>query len=757
MNANGNRSWKVSKYIPAAGQQIACTIRQCWHPYAIALFIAAVHFALRLHVPNYIFDDTRHIYEAFVASGGHASSIGLSDLLDIIRRQFTDQSPREYRPLSFIQHELILRIYGPSYTVRPIILMIIVSLGWGALAGFHFAFARRILGRPLWALLATLIFITAMPILTGSWILAMGWQWVVSLCIIAGLLCYQNYKADSRRLWLIFIILITVIGSWFREYSGLFVFLALANELLFERKRSLPVIAVLAVSAFHVMFPAFLANILFLGGVSRIALTPVYDLGPIGRLSHDGQTLFHLSSLRWDALYHFVLLFPPLLWLLAAVSVNVTRWPFEQIFVLSDSVSARLRSALTSVRAHRLFGIIFAFSVLIAARGIVHDSYALAYVAGTFAAFLLAAAYVLPISPLLVLYGILSFLPFLKIYLHEVHLAYSVAPFAIILTAMVVPIWDWARARSLRFMHVPVAPIVGGILAVVGIDNLLNVEASVQAVNAVYHGAAERGRWLHDHVPKSAIVVGNFLDLRDTLLYAPRHFQPYFSVPAGWEPNHVETGAKFLAMLDEELPHTPVYLLGSVFPRNPGKYSYHHLHYLTPVEYTSPVRHVFETRVLYPYADPLKYFIPANLTSYPGPPDLVDDYHVGRERKGSLFVREFYANYLLLQVGILDEQQRTAILHSKDDAGIVDVYRGFNMFRLEETAIGEDMAGRPVMKGAFVAFDQNAGPINPHNLTKSSNYQACAAKGRCFTGPSIQCLRYHIDQLPGSESAYPQC
>jgi hypothetical protein len=717
------------------------------YPCVIALFVAATHFVLRLHAPNYVFDDTPHVYDAFIASNGHVASLGLSDLWNIIRQQFTEQSPREYRPLSFIQNELILSHYGPHYAVRPIIPIIVVSSGWGILAGLHFVLARRILGRPNWAIFATFIYITTMPVITGSWIVAMGWQWVVSLSVIAGLLCYQNYKSRPHGIWLAMIVLITVIGCWFREYSGLFVFIALVNELLFERNRSPALLATLLLSAFHVIFPAFLANILFFGGVSNIALTPVWRLGPIGLLSDKGETLLQLSSLRWDALYHFVLLVPPLLWLLGAAGVIVGRWPCERLFVLSERITSSLTRVLAALYASRVFGLLFAVANLVAARGIVHVSYHAFDVAGVAAVFLFAVAYVVPISSLLALYGVLSFLPFLKIYLHEVHLAYSAAPFAIILARMVMPLWDHVRERASVLNTRVTTALVGLVLAVVATDNALNVVASFRAINAVYRGAEERGRWLREHVPEGSIVVGNFLDLRDTLLYAPRHFEPYFSVPAAWEPNHVETGAKLLAMLDAELPRREVYLLGSVFPRYPGKYWYHDLHYLAPVQDTSPVRHVFGTHAVYPYADPLKYFVPDALTSYPGPPDLVDDYHVGPERTGSPFARELYSDYLLLKVAPLSEQQREAILHSKDDLGMIEAYRGFNLFRVQQDTIGQDLTGRPIIEGSFVALDQSAGWVNVGDLAHDRHYQACAARGRCFTAPSVEALRRGIDQI----------
>lgn len=738
---NAETSWQATSYSRSRWDR--------WYPVLIALAVTAIHLALRLHLPNYIFDDTRHIYAAFIENHGLVHSIGLHDLLHVIYQEFTNQTAREYRPLSFIQHDLILGHYGPQYTIRPLLPTLIVSLGWGTLAGAHYIFARRILRKTFWSIFATLLFMTGMPILTGSWIVAMGWQWVVTLAILAGLLFYQNYKREPKLVWLVLIALTTVIGSWFREYSGLFVFIALGNELLFERKRSPALLVVLALCAFHVIFPAFLANLLLLGAVRGIALKPVYKMGPIGALSDGGWRLLTFEGLRWDALYHFVLLFPPLLWILAVVGTNLAAWRYERVFFLESRVTTVLHRVLRTIRAERLYGLVLTLLLLISASAIVSESYNLHYVLGVFALFLLTNLFILPISPLLSLYGILSFLPFLHIYLHEVHLSYAVAPVAIMLVGMVMKVWERIENLPSAHMRNYARAAVCGTIAVVAVDCSMNILASFRAVNAIYAGISTRAYWLRDQIPKGSIVVGNFIDLRDMLLYAPEHYQPYFSIAPSWEPNQVNTGAKFLALVDVEKGHTPVYLLGAVFPRAPWKYNYHHLHYLGPVVATAPVRHVFTTRIIYPYADPLKAFIPDRLTSYPGPPDLVDDYWVGRERTGSPFARELYANYLLLRVDILSESQRAELLQGRWAGKITDDYRGFNLLQLLDSGeIGQnDTTGTPLVSGGYVAFDQNAGPMNPFDLAHDATFQACATHGRCFTAPTLSCLRQRIDDL----------
>jgi hypothetical protein len=724
----------------------------------IFVICAVWHFWMHLGLPNYIFDDTFHVSVGYLATRS-APSLRWADALQMFHQQFANDSLREFRPLSFVQNQIILSVYARTFWIRPWLPTIVTSLGFGAMAAAHFAFGRRILGSSRWALLATLLFVTAIPVLSGSWIVAMGWQWVVSLSLLLGLLGYQNHKQDGRRRWIALIAIICVVGSWFREYSGFFVFFCLIHELLFVPRRSPALLLVLAACAFHVIFPAFLANVLLAGALHKIALTPVFKLGPIAALAVNGPSYFQPGTLRWDAFYHFLLQVPPLLWCLAIAGLAGATRARAPVFVLGAAVTRALDGLAAALRLRRITGLLCVAAAGVTAVALSRPDYQPAFLVAAVAMFALVALLALPDSPLLVIYATASVTPFLKFYLHEVHLAYAVAPLAIVLVLPLAAWWKRIARQPAGTWRTIRRTAVGAVVAVVCLDAACNAIGDVSAMRAIYRGIAARAGWLRDHAAPNSIVVGNSLDLRDMVLYAPEHFQPYFSVPAAWEPNHVETGAKFLTMLDTRQASTDVYVLGAVFERGPNKYGYHHLHYLAAVQATSPERVAFTTDAVYPYADPLKYFVPDSLTSYPGPPDLVDDYWVGREQHGRMFERELRTDYLLLKVGPLTEEQRRQLLAGPRPVGrLLESYRAFNFLSVPEgRVVINPGTGLPGIDAGVLVLDQLAGPVNVMNYRHDATYLRCAARGLCFLATSTSCARELVDRVSAGQPATGAC
>ena len=714
--------------------------------FIVFVLVFLAYAAIRTGLPNYIFDDTRHIYAGHVASGGMQRSITASEVLDVLRSEFSNGSTREYRPLSFAQHRLIVARYAPDLSERPWIPMILVALGWALTAALHCALARRLTGSTRVALLSTALFVTAMPVLTGAWIVVMGWQWVVTATILAGLLCYLQYKRQPRMRWLALILALALVGSWFREFSGLFVFIALANELLFEPRKSPALLAVLAVAGLHVMFPAFLPSLLFPAELQAIALKPVYKLGPVGALSAGGSKLLDVNALRPDALYHFMIQFSPLLWLLAIGGFMAGACRIAPRYFLTPSWSRAIAQASQNRWFHRGVCALFILSGIAAAFGVFSANYHPALVGGCFLFYLLITMSALPAAPLLTLYALFALLPFLKIYLHEVHLAYAIAPAAILLAMLVRSLWG-ERAARYGGPGLTMAKIAFfGIVSLVLVDAALNVLGNTRAVTAVYEGASERAQWLRRHVPRGAIVVGNFIDLRDTLLYAPEYFQPYFTIAPHWEPHHANTPEAMLELIERESGRTPIYLLGAVFPRSADKYGYHHMHYLSTFAPDAKQRHRFTTRARYPYADPLKSLLPDALTPYPGPPDLVDDYWVGKERGGSPMMREFFADYLLVKIEGLSQAQKESLLSAERGGKLLGEYRGFNLFRTPEDAIVSDLrTGQPVVNSEVMVIDQEVGAIPIMEGRRGRRYADCASRGRCFITDSTESARARID------------
>lgn len=712
------------------------------------VFIA--YLAIRAGLPHYIFDDTRHIYAGHVGSAGVPHDTTAGEVLEVLKSEFANGTSREYRPLSFAQHRLIISRYSPDPAERPWIPIFIVAFGWALTAALHCALALRLTGSAAAAVLATALYITAMPVLTGAWIVVMGWQWIVTSTILAGLLCYLEYKQRPKMRWLVLMLALALVGSWFREFSGLFVFIVLAHELIFEQRRSPALLAVLAVAALHVVFPAFLPSLFFPGELRAIALKPVYKLGPVGALSAGGSRLFDVTTLRPDALYHFLIQFAPLLWLLASAGAVAARCRLAPRYLVCRSWSTATARVLEYPVVRRSACIVLVVSGAVAAVGLVQANYAPTFVAACFVFFLMITMTALPAAPLLTIYALLSLLPFLKIYLHEVHLAYAVAPASILLAWLVLSLWR-AVVAARRASHVqkPFQVAFFGVLAVIALDAALNVVGNTRAVKAVYEGVATRAAWLREHVARGAIVVGNFIDLRDTLLYAPGHFEPYFTITPHWEANHVNEPAALLDLIARESGKTPVYLLGAVFPRAADKYNYHHLHYLSIFSPAASEVRRFTTRAVYPYADPFKRFLPDTLTPYPGPPDLVDDYRVGKERDSARMMREFFADYLLVRIDGVSAQQKERLSSGLRGGAALGQYRGFNLFNAPAEGIVIGPSGQPIVPSPVMAIDQEFGAIAIMDGRRSKRYRECAANAKCFIADGVESAKAAIDAKRG--------
>jgi hypothetical protein len=709
------------------------------------VLVLVAYLAIRPGLPPYVFDDTRHIYAGHVASGGSPHHTTVGELLAAVKSEFSNGTPREYRPLSFVQHRLIVARYSPDLSEWPWIPIVIVALGWALTAALHCALALRLTGSAATAMLATALYITAMPVLTGAWIVVMGWQWVVTSTILAGLLCYLEYKERPKTRWLVLMLALAVIGSWFREFSGMFVFIVLAHELIFVQRKSPALIAVLVLAALHVVFPAFLPSLVFPEALREIALKPVYKLGPVGALSAGGSTLFDLSTLRPDALYHFLIQFGPLLWLLAGAGVLAAGCRIAPRYVVCGACSGALGRVLDHGWVRRAIGAAFIASGAGAAAALVRADYAPVFVLACFLFYVIVAMAALPVAPLLTVYALFSLLPFLKIYLHEVHLAYAVAPASILLAWLTLSLWRAASGRDGGRVPRPVGLVFLGVVALIVVDATLNVVGNTRAMKAVYDGAAARAAWLRAHAPRDSIVIGNFIDLRDTLLYAPGYFQPYFTITPNWERHQVSQPAELLDLIERVSADTPVYLLGAVFPRAPDKYAYHHLHYLEVLSPGAREALTFTTRAVYPYADPLKRYLPDTLTPYPGPPDLVDDYWVGKARAGTPMMREFFAEYLLVRVEGVSAQQRERLLHAPRGGTALGEYRGYNLFRAPADAIVAGPSGKPIVPSPVMAIDQDFGAVAILDGERGRRFHDCAAAGRCVLAADVAAARAAID------------
>ena len=89
---------------------------------SVFIVVAGGYFLLRSSLPNYVFDDSRHMYNV------HAQYLENPDgyvspwpyWKGNLRAEFANDSLREYRPLSFFQHTMGMSHYARDLTMKPL-------------------------------------------------------------------------------------------------------------------------------------------------------------------------------------------------------------------------------------------------------------------------------------------------------------------------------------------------------------------------------------------------------------------------------------------------------------------------------------------------------------------------------------------------------------------------------------------------------------------------------------------------------------
>jgi hypothetical protein len=261
------------------------------------------------------------------------------------------------------------------------------------------------------------------------------------------------------------------------------------------------------------------------------------------------------------------------------------------------------------------------------------------------------AAFTLRVSHLLGVWFLLSFLPFLKLFTEQVHLAYALVPASIGLAGILEKAYPALGGASWRCRGVRHA--LTAVFLVALADHALNVYGSYRVIAASNRTIAAVGRWFRENVPPDAAVIGNALHLEDIRLASGGHFTGYWTVTAGIpHPTRALPDPAALArFLRENHGKRPVYFLDIDYPYTADKVGYHAHQYVrkhsVAVEKVGMVRAL---RVRYPYLDPFKALVPRHLISFLGSPDLENDYYRGPAQDGTPFLREVYAEYHVYRV-----------------------------------------------------------------------------------------------------------
>jgi hypothetical protein len=243
---------------------------------------------------------------------------------------------------------------------------------------------------------------------------------------------------------------------------------------------------------------------------------------------------------------------------------------------------------------------------------------------------------------------LLFFLPFLKVFTEQVHLAYSLLPASIIIVSALEELWCFLqnRATALRYGFIFFMSLAAG-------DHLLNLNGSYRVVHSVNDGILEMSDWFRSNVPKGSIVVTNALHPEDIRLFSGGHITVFWTVQSGIPlPNRaVDSLTKLEALLRENKGKRNVYFLDVDYDFTRDKVRYHSHKYVRNQSVAmEKLGHIHTTQAYYPYLDPLKATVSRSYISFLGAPDLENDFYRGPAQNGTPFMRETYAEYHVYKV-----------------------------------------------------------------------------------------------------------
>ena len=567
---------------------------------------------------------------------------------------FSETTASGYRPLSMVINELGLTWFSQDHYIS-----FFWFLGVGAIIAtlviFVIIVARHYLITTGAAYFASFLFLFSTSVITGGWVVFAGIQAIVPLLICLGLVIYWKILEKPRleSFYLVALCLVLLLGPWFREFIGLLPLLLIIQE--FQRRRYFSrIVAISSLSFLHALYPTAITRLIFPG----LPLKPVFAIGSLGSQLEGGESLLFqkISLLNWHVSWHFFSLFPPLLLCLILFS----------FIIAIKSVN------LSNIRKQRfLFSSLICFVSFLFVCGI----YLLSSLKSPIKGFFLLTAIVLillvtlyqaqvKISPskrykeykksdvnFLLIWFLLSFLPFLKVYTSQVHLAYAVLPAAILVSGSVEHLWQYMYTTRREFSKL--FYLASFLIFIVTSDHALNLYGSYRVVSGINRGILTISIWVKGNLPENSIVVSNFLHIEDIRLYSDNYFTPFWTVTGG-VPNMrrvIDTLEKLEKLLQENQGKRSIYFLATEFDYTSVKSRYHPHRFVRGrnVEMEN-LGIIHTTQVKYPYLDPLKVFTPRIYISFLGSPDLENDFYRGAAQNGQPMVREIYAEYHLFKV-----------------------------------------------------------------------------------------------------------
>ena len=550
----------------------------------VILIIAAFYLAWR--PPHCIvWDDTSWASFNRYSNGGHYSFQNPRFFPDLLGESFGQIQIDGYRPFN-----AIIRGTGAAWfadtNANPWPFFLLTGLLLGLLAVLAFWVARGFTQTSLAAALAVFLFLASTPMLTGSLVVFAGIQAFVPILICSAWLTYQRSLISSRPwLWRGLLFLILFLSPWFREFTGVMPVLIIVRELQ-RTRRPTPAMSLSGVAFLQALFPTALVHLLFF---KNLPVVPIHRLGNLAAtLNHGGPAHSWkeaLKQLHWRIWLDLPSILPPTLFLLALLGLVLC-------------LSRRTEQTVRFWNDVAFLGFFF----------------------------------------------LTTFLPFLKLFNEQVHLAYCLLPLSILLMMLVEQAWNFASGRGWR-------TVLAVAMTVVLMDHAASFYAVRGATGAIYASIHRLAVWFQTQTPAGTVVICNAHHIEDVRYYCHGHIDLLATAPGVIDRNRWVHTPELLRAALRARPGRDVYLLDARLPVSGGQRGADRAHYilaerLLPVGEPIPVEGV---RFVYPIFDPLRLLTPLKTMNWPGPPDLEFDFYRGPALSGRWMVREIALDYVLVK------------------------------------------------------------------------------------------------------------
>jgi len=510
----------------------------------------------------------------------------LDHIWPIVRDSFIYIQGDGYRPLSAIIRGLgSAYVYSVGINTQFFIIVNAIVCGLTVLA--FYKLTKFFLNSRAARVFALFLFFVSTPVLTGGLVLFSGIQFLVFFLVIIVLLIYFRHDRDGRLLWLVPLGLFLLIGPWVREFIGIAPALIIVREILY--RRGIRPVGVLAIVGFiHALFPTLLVSV-FVNSLPVVLVFKIGNLASFISPSPSTGLLGMLAGFHWRIVADIFSIFPPSLVLFGLASIS---WSSVEYW-RKDSEQFRRQ--------------LFLFIFFVAA-----------------------------------------FLPFLKLFHEQVHLAYCLIPLSILLARQVEFVYGKLRDRPYDQITVGAAIL----LVIVVADHAVNIFSVRQATREIYASIISLADKFAAELPQNTIIISNAHHVEDIRLYSHGHIDAWNA--GGGIPDQ----SKWLRdadALQQQLKNwgaRDVYFLDMRLPRKEGQRGAGRVHFFVQNEVVpmEPLGQIATTHYTYPFFDPLRFFLPTEVATWPGPPDLEFDFYRGYALSGEPFMREVALDYMFYKV-----------------------------------------------------------------------------------------------------------